>query len=165
MKKLLLISLVFLTVAIGANAQTRVGGMIGYGSDIKQWGLGANAEFLFNNEKMSIAPKVLFFFPEKSGGIKYAFWELNGDFHYYLVVDGPVEFYGLAGLNLTTVKTKAASSTIEGYDNSNSDLGVNLGLGFNIDAGSVMPYAEAKYVAGKANQAVISLGLKIPFGE
>jgi outer membrane immunogenic protein len=165
MKKLLLISFVSLAFASATTAQTRVGGMLGYGGDIKQWGIGGNAEFLFNDGKMAIAPKILFFFPEKTAGIKYAYWEVDGDFHYYLVPDGPVNLYGIAGLNLTTVKIKRSSSFISGYDNSDSNLGINLGLGFNVDVGSVLPFAEVKYVAGKANQAVIFLGLKIPLSK
>jgi outer membrane immunogenic protein len=153
-------------LAVASFAQVRVGGMVGYGSDINQWGLGANAEFFFNNSsKMAIAPKLMFYFPQKSGGIKYSYWELNGDFHYYFVKDNPVGIYGLAGLNLTTVRTKAAANYLEGYDNSHSELGVNLGLGMNVDVGSVLPFAEVKYIAGNISQTVIFLGLKIPVSK
>jgi outer membrane immunogenic protein len=165
MKKLSLISMFSLAFAAASFAQTRVGGMVGYGSDINQWGLGANAEFLFNDGRMAIAPKIMFFFPEKTAGIKYAYWEIDGDFHYYFVADGPVGLYGIGGLNLTTIKVKTSSAFTDGYDNSNSELGVNLGLGMNVRAGSVMPFAEVKYIAGKASQAVVFAGLKIPLSN
>ena len=85
MKKLFLIALLSITMS-ASMAQTNAGGMLGYGSDIERWGLGLNAEF-FLNEKMSLAPKLLFYFPETNHNVKTSAWEINGDFHYYFYAE------------------------------------------------------------------------------
>lgn len=164
MKKLLLLALFSLVCYASSVAQVRVGGMLGFGSEVEQWGLGVNAEF-FLNDKMAIAPNLLFYFPEKAGGVKYSYWELNGNFHYYFLAEDPVSVYGLGGLNLMTIRIKSDDPAFSGYDNSNSEIGINLGLGVNFNVGSVLPFAELKYVVGDADQAVLLLGVKFPIAE
>jgi hypothetical protein len=164
MKKLFLICLLASTTAVSL-AQVRIGGMLGYGSEADQWGLGVNSEFLFN-EKMAVAPSLFFYFPETAGGFKYSFWELNGNFHYYFFSQDAISLYGLAGLNLTTAKVKRDRDFLEGdAERSNSEAGLNLGLGANFHVGSVLPFAELKYVAGEIDQAVLFLGVKFPLSE
>jgi outer membrane immunogenic protein len=164
MKKLLLLAVFSLVCYASSFAQVRVGGMLGYGTEVEQWGLGVNAEF-FLNEKMAIAPNLLFYFPEKRNGLKFSYWELNGNFHYYLLSEDAVSIYGLAGLNLITIKVKATDDFLDDYDNSESELGLNLGLGVNFKVGGVLPFGELKYVAGDADQAVLLLGVKFPISE
>jgi outer membrane immunogenic protein len=163
MKKLFVLIVISLACYGASSAQVRVGGMLGYGTEVEQWGLGLTGEF-FLNEKMSIAPGLLFYFPEKNNGVKVSVWELNGNFQYYFVTDEPVSVYGLAGLNLTTVKVKFDDTFPGTADNSESELGLNLGIGANFHVGNVLPFAELKYVAGDIDQAVISLGVKFPMG-
>lgn len=164
MKKVILL-IVFTTVCFASSfAQARLGGFLGYGSEIEQWGIGINAEF-FLNEKVAIAPNLLFYFPEKRNDIKYSYWELNGNFHYYLLEEDAISLYGLAGLNLISFQVK---SDLPGFDNeeTESELGLNLGLGVNFNfGGNVLPFTELKYVAGDADQAVIMLGVKFPIRD
>jgi hypothetical protein len=164
MKKLLLILGISMVFTAASNAQIRVGGMLGYGSQISQWGLGLNGEF-FINEKMAIAPSLLFYFPEKSGGYKYSYWELNGNFHYYFLSQEVVSLYGLAGLNMTTARIRRNNDFINGVDRSNSQAGLNIGFGANFNLGTVIPFAELKYIAGNIDQAVLFLGVKLPIKE
>jgi outer membrane immunogenic protein len=164
MKKLLLILGISLVFTAASHAQVRVGAMLGYGSEVEQWGLGLNGEFIFN-EKMAIAPSLLFYFPETTSGFKYSYWELNGNFHYYFLQEDVVSLYGLAGLNLTTVKVKRKNDFLDGTDHSNSEAGLNIGIGANFHVGSVIPYTELKYVAGDYDQAVLYLGVKFPLSE
>jgi outer membrane protein X len=161
MKKLFLVSLVTLACSAASLGQVRLGGMLGYGSETEQWGLGINGEFVFH-ERMAIAPSLFFYFPEKAGGFKYSYWEVNGNFHYYFLRQEVVGLYGLAGLNLTTARITRDNDFIDGADRSNSEAGLNLGLGANFDVGSVIPYGEIKYVAGDIDQAVLFLGIKFP---
>jgi outer membrane immunogenic protein len=163
MKKLILLA-VFSFVCAASYAQIRVGGQLGYGTEVERWGIGANAEF-FLNEKMAIAPKLLFYFPEKANGVKVSYWEINGDFHYYLLSEDAVSVYGLAGLNLFSVKVKFDDSAFSNAEYSDSELGVNLGVGLNFNVGNVLPFAELKYVLGDVDQAVILLGVKFPISE
>ena len=157
---------VFSTVCFTASvAQVRIGAFLANGTEIERWGIGANAEF-FLNEKMAIQPNLLFYFPETVGDYKFSYWELNGDFHYYFLAEDVVSLYGKAGLNFMTFKVKYDGPST-GFDVSGSDseVGVNLGIGANFNVGGVLPFAELKYVLGEADQAVISLGVKFPIKE
>ncbi|MBT1702812.1 outer membrane beta-barrel protein [Chryseosolibacter indicus] len=163
MKKVLLITLFSTLFCSALTAQIRVGGMLGTGTDIDRWGLGINAEYLFN-EKMGVAPKLFFYFPEDTGVGKISFWELNADFHYYFLSEDVVSVYGLAGLNFLFGKINYDNDLFLD-DRSDSDVGLNLGVGANFFVGKVIPFAELKYVAGGADQAVIFLGVKFPIAE
>jgi outer membrane immunogenic protein len=163
MKKLLMLA-VFSTVCFTASvAQVRIGAFLGNGTEIERWGVGANAEF-FINEKMAIQPGLLFYFPETVNNYKFSYWELNGDFHYYFLAQDVVSLYGKAGLNFMNIKVKYDGSGFD-YSDSNSEVGVNLGIGANFNVGGVLPFAELKYVLGDADQGVIMLGVKFPIKE
>jgi len=164
MKKVLLIA-VFSTVCLTASfAQIRVGGFLANGSEIEQWGLGANAEF-FLNEKMAIQPNLIFYFPEKANGVKSSVWELNADFHYYFFSQDVVSLYGKGGLNFTTAHYKIDVSGFPSASDSQTELGLNLGIGANFNVGSVLPFVEVKYVLGDFDEAVIALGVKFPLKD
>jgi outer membrane immunogenic protein len=160
MKKILLFTVSLLLMTTGLFAQTRLGAQLGYGSATEQWGAGANAE-IFINDKMAISPDLLLYFPEKKSGVRYSFWEINANFHYYVLSEDVVGLYGLAGLNFITSREKFESSIVDDYDNSNTDLGLNLGIGLNVVLGELVPYAELKYVVGNVDQAVVMAGVKI----
>ncbi|MDX1628036.1 MAG: hypothetical protein R3345_05020, partial [Fulvivirga sp.] len=70
---------------------------------------------------------------------------------------GDVTAYALGGLNLATI----GFDNPFGDDDSNTELGLNLGIGtnFNINS-SVMPFAQLRFVIGDADQAVLSFGVK-----
>jgi outer membrane immunogenic protein len=159
MKKSITIFSIIMLSAVAAFSQARVGAMLGYGSEVEQWGLGANAEFMIN-DRMGLAPNLFFYFPDNINGSRLSFWELNADFHYYFLNEDFIGLYGLGGLNLTTAKLKTDDVILT--DNTHSELGVNLGLGANFDAGSFIPFAELKYIVGDADQAVVFVGVKFP---
>lgn len=160
MKKVLLLAFFSLAACAAAFSQIRVGGQLGYGTEIERWGLGANAEFMLN-EKMAIAPSLHFFFPEKNGGVTASLWELNANFNYYFLNQDLVGFYGLAGLNFATAKVK-----VDGFgSDSNTELGLNLGIGVNFNLQPVMPFAEVRGVFGDYDQAVLFLGVKVPLAK
>jgi hypothetical protein len=161
MKNLFLLVVLSLTAYTSTHGQIRAGGMIGYGSEVERWGIGANAEF-FLNEKMAVAPKLLAYFPEKRNGFRYSFWEIDADFHYYLLSQDVVSVYGLAGLNALFAKATVDDVSLPDEDRSDSDIGLNLGIGINLMIGNVIPFGEVKFVAGSADQGVLLLGVKFP---
>ena len=114
---------------------------------------------------MAISPSLFFYFPEKNDNFKQNFWELNGNFQYYFLAEDNVSVYGLAGLNFFFWKTKYDDDVFDDEDESDTELGLNLGIGANFHVGNVIPFAELKYVAGDVDQAVILLGAKFPIGE
>jgi outer membrane immunogenic protein len=165
MKKLFLLAAFSVVCATASFAQIRIGGFLANGTDIERWGVGANAEF-FINEKMAIQPNLTLFFPESAGDYKFGFWELNADFHYYFLSQDVVSLYGKGGLNYFTATVKYDGPST-GFDISGSDseVGLNLGIGANFNVGSILPFAELKFTLGAAEQAVLAVGIKFPIKE
>lgn len=153
MKKVLFTLLLAAVVSFSASAQTRVGGLLGYGSEVESLALGAIGEFMIK-ENMGISPSFVYFF----GDEYYSLWELNGNFNYYFATEGTAQFYGLAGLNFASVN----------YDNdyfeggSDSEVGLNLGVGANFTTNNdkLLPFAEIKYVISDFDQLCIFAGVK-----
>lgn len=160
MKKILLTLLLAGVISL-ASAQTRVGGFLGYGSDIENLCIGGLGEF-FINEKMAISPNLTLFFPKNVGFGKITWWELNANFNYYFIPEGTVSLYGIAGLNFATVKYKYNDAFFNGSSVSNTELGLNLGIGtnFEISNENILPFGELRAVIGDADQVVITFGAK-----
>ena len=141
-----------------AQAQTRLGLMLGVGTEIDQPAIGGNAEF-FITKKLALAPSLLFYFPESHGNWKYSWYEVNFDAHYYFYNKNIFEFYGVGGLNYThfTVKYKPNDEK-----DGEGDIGLNIGGGINFDlkAKGILPFSEIKYIFEDIDQAVIVAGIK-----
>lgn len=155
MKKFLLTLCLLTVLAFTVQAQTRLGAGLAWGSDVEDLGLGINGEF-FVKENISINPGLIFYFVDDRGNDRLDWWELNINGNFYFAQEGSVAFYGIGGLNLTTVAIEN-----DFVDDSDTELGINLGIGSNFDVGgSVMPYAELKYVLGDWDQLVLFFGAK-----
>jgi outer membrane immunogenic protein len=148
-KQLFLIALVgFLFAAGTASAQTKVGGFLGYGSELEKLGLGINGEFGLT-DKIAISPSFMFWLVENAN-----VWELNVNANYYFTKAGSVDLYGIGGINLFNAK-------VDGAGDGNSEVGINLGIGFNFNVGkSWQPFSEAKFVLGDADQLALLFGVK-----
>jgi len=156
MKKVILLATFCMVVLLASNEtfaqQNRAGVIIGIASgDFDEIGFGGVAEFKVI-EKGTISPQLLFYFP----GDDMSLFEINGNFNYYFYNEGVLEFYGLAGLNLTRWHIDYGDS-----EASDSELGLNLGAGLNFDLGkNVVPFTELRLTLGEFDQVVIGLGLK-----
>ena len=147
-----------------AQMETRIGGMLAYGTEIENIGIGANAEFGIT-EKLSISPSFIYYLPREEGPIKVNWWEVNGNANYYFLQEEGFHLYGLAGLNYTNVNVKSDLDLgpfgNEVGDVSDGRFGLNLGGGANLDLGSsIMPFSELKYVIIDGGQLVLAAGVK-----
>lgn len=166
MKKKLFILAVFIFGGISissAQIDTRLGAMLAYGTEIKNPGIGVNAEFGVM-EKLSISPSFIYYFPKDESGVKINWWEINANANYYFL-QGNTDVYGLAGLNYSSIKVDLdiPDNPFFDVDGSASDgrFGLNIGGGANFNIGSaIMPFAELKYVIIDGGQLVISGGVK-----
>lgn len=160
MKKILLTVMLAGVISLAANAQTRVGGLLGYGSEIESAALGGVAEFMIN-DNMGISPQLVFFFGKKEGGVKQSLWEINGNFNYYFMQE-EVDLYGLAGLNFANYKIKYDVPGFGSGSTTDSEIGLNLGLGanFHVSNDQILPFAELKYVISDFDQLCIFAGVK-----
>lgn len=150
-----------LTVAVlthSASAQTSVGGFLGYGSGIGQAGIGINAEFNLD-DKWSISPGLLFYFPESNPNFRFSWMELNFNAHYYFYNEGVVGVYGLGGMNFARSHVREKFGSERYY--TNGEVGLNMGIGSSFDVGKKFkPFAEMKFVLGTADQLALFFGLK-----
>ena len=160
MKKILLTLVLAGVISLTTSAQTRVGGLLGFGSEIESLAIGGLAEFMIK-ENMGISPQLVFFFGKNQNEVKTSMWEINANFNYYFMQD-EVDLYGLAGLNLATWKTKTDFMFFDNYSVSGTELGLNLGLGANFHTNNdqLLPFAELKYVIGDFDQLCIFAGVK-----
>ena len=153
MKKLIFATSLFVLVAayatpVYSQISNRVGPMLSLASgDIDETGIGVVAEFGVA-QKVSIAPQFILYFP----GNDVNFFELNLNANYYFFNQDIFEFYGLGGLNFARISN----------DNfSNSELGLNLGIGTNFEFGKkFIPFAELRFTIGDYDQLALGLGVK-----
>lgn len=167
MKKFNLIatlSIVYIACTFTANAQTesKLGVFLAYGTEIENIGFGANAEFPIA-DKLTIAPSIIFYLPNETSGIKINWLEFNANANYYFVEEDNLGFYGIAGLNYSSVKVKYDNLLGFGgaFSGNSGRFGLNLGAGANFGgSGSIVPFAEVKYVIIDGGQLVVAGGVK-----
>ena len=162
MKKNFTISLILFgcfSLVHEANAQ-KIGVGIAYGSEIDAAGVGVNALFPTENDKLIISPNFFFYFPDDP----FNFWEANADVN-YVFSKSSATVYGIIGLNVARFgrdQVEFSSLTIE--ESASTEVGLNLGLGADLNLeGSFIPFVQAKYVFSDFDQLVLSAGVRVPF--
>ncbi len=154
MKKQILLLIAVGCLSFTSYSQSKIGGNLVYGTEIEELGIGIVGEFFLKND-LSLAPGFNYYFADDP----ISFWELNANINYYFSESSSVSVYGLAGLNLARISIDNGF----GEDRSDSELGVNIGIGANFDINSsVEPFTEFRYVIGDFDQAVFAFGLKFP---
>jgi hypothetical protein len=142
-----------LGVPASASAQLQAGPILAYHTDLEAVGVGAFLGIPIPSvEGLSIVPDFTWFFPD--GG---DYFEINGDAVYTFTVaaDSPVEPFALAGINIMRFSFGSFSNT---------DVGLNLGGGVNFVAGSLSPFAGAKFEIQDGTGFVIFGGLGFAVG-
>jgi opacity protein-like surface antigen len=153
MKKLLF-TLLFAMGLFVAQAQIQVGVGLGYGLDNEEAGLNLRAGYHFDENWRLMGDYMTYFI--EGDGVSYNEININAN---YAFGSETIRPYGLAGLNITTVKIDFLGSSI-----SNSEFGLNLGGGLQyFVAEKVAVYGEARYVVSEFDQLVIGAGVVIQF--
>ena len=152
MKKLF-ITMIFISVALFAKAQTagdirlQIGG--DYGFEMERFGVNLGGEYLITDD-ISAAPSFTFFFPENNLNAS----NLNIDLRYYLTHDH-LQFYGMAGYTLLRF-----SSEYMGIKASYSNSGANIGIGTVAKLSSNFAInPEVKYQTVGDGQVAVKVGL------
>jgi len=178
MKKLLIISSLFVLLLSNANAQfTKIGG-----------GLGLSSGFYFHEQTtqdanrsgkialsfkgiyeisvpLHISPSFTIFYPHITKSqmdkttISSMMFDING--HYVFNSLKQFELYGLAGLDILLAKKKDVYETSGTYKETDNLLGLNLGIGTYMKITETFDiYGEAKYVFnGRYNQFMLNVGV------
>jgi hypothetical protein len=155
MKKLLCtVALVGILAAPSVvQAQVQVGPVAAFHDDV-DFGIGGFVGIPVPslNPNLAIVPNFLIYFPDGFDAL-----EVNGDVVYSFAVsaESPVIPWAMAGLNFFRVS---------GGGFSNTDVGLNLGGGVDFRAGSMTPFAGAKFELHDGNGFVIFGGLGFAVG-
>jgi hypothetical protein len=159
MKKILLsVLLVSGLVTLGSNTaeaqvgEFKLGGGLLYGSEVESVGLQVNGVYRFTEEWAGQADLGIYF-PGDDTGLD-SFWEINANAHYLFAVEQDYHFYGLGGLNVSTAESV--------FNNSNSELGINIGAGGEYHLENLSLFGELKYVIGDFDQIVLGAGVRFP---
>ena len=153
---------------VETNAQFMAGAGLAWGSEIEQPGIKVQGIYDLNNV-INLGADFIYYFPNSSSGFDFNWWEFNANRHYVFKVNNFM-FYGLAGLNIAglsfdTPTITGPFGTIGGGDVSNTEIGLNIGVGglypvsnnINLDG-------ELKYVLGTADQLVIAVTVLFNIG-
>lgn len=170
MKKLLTVFALFLAASftqVSAQDTKRVGAQLIYGTNINSLGVGAVAEFPIA-DRMVISPGFSFYFPNKEGdgnySVKTTAFELNGNLNYTFMEEDGILFYGIGGLNYTSIGVKSDIPMFGSSSYSNGRVGLNLGAGANFNIGqNFLPFGEIKYILGDFDRLVLAAGIKFDF--
>ncbi|MEO8773716.1 MAG: outer membrane beta-barrel protein [Gelidibacter sp.] len=144
------------------SIETSIGGLLAYGSEIENLGIGVNAEFGIA-DNLSISPSFIYYLPKSYGLFKTNWMEFNANANYYFVNDDKFAVYGLGGLNYSSISVKY-DREVFGMTGSSSDgrFGLNLGGGANLKLSNdnIIPFAELKYVIIDGGQLVLAAGVR-----
>ena len=139
---------------------------IEHGSLVEELGLDVRAGYMVT-DKINLVVDFNFFLLDDRNGrfIKNRFWnELNVNVQYhYSVSESLFQPYTLFGINITNVGIKYDDHPVfDDERESNSDLGLNVGGGVELNASSVIkPFAEVKYLmVTDYDQGEICVGIK-----
>jgi outer membrane immunogenic protein len=165
MKKILFIfSLLLVTATVSQAQHTRVGALLGYGTQIENLGIGVIGDFSIGDTKFSLSPSFVYYLTAKNSFVKTSVWELNANVNYELYTNDMVFVYGLAGLNYTQVKAKADLPGFGSMSSSDGNIGLNIGGGVNFAVSEMLvPFAELKYAISEFDQLLIAAGVKFNF--
>jgi outer membrane immunogenic protein len=165
MKKILFIlSLTLITATVSFAQHKRVGALLGYGTQIENFGIGAIGDFSIGDTKFSASPSFIYYFTEKNTIVKTNVWEINANVNYEFFNNDMVFVYGLAGLNYTHVTAKTDIPMFGSAKASDGNVGLNIGGGVNFAVSdSLVPFAELKYAISEFDQLLIAAGVKFSF--
>ncbi len=134
-----------------AQAQFHLGIGLCYGSDIKKPGVDLRGYYIIS-PTLRFVSNFHYFFTESG----HTFWTLDGNVHYlFYEYRRQQRLYGIFGLQY------AQASIDLGFQRaSNSEIGLNIGIGgeTRVDFGAV--FGEIKFVLGNYDQLVLGVGLR-----
>jgi outer membrane immunogenic protein len=171
MKKILLAAVAaFLLISVqNSNAQIGLGAGLAYGTEIETIGIQVGGTYLIN-ENFRAAADIIYFFPKSEGDGDFSmdlnWFEFNANIHYIFFEDESMQAYGLGGLNYARLSIDEPTINIPGVGQigggsySESEIGLNLGIGAMLDIDFAWLYGEAKFTISDFDQLSIAVGLR-----
>ncbi len=173
MKKRLLATACTLTLLIGlsthSQAQMKAGAGLAFGTDAESLGLTANFYTAFPSvENVHIGGDFIYFLSKDVNQFLNRKWfelNLNGQYQFY--AEQMIIAYAVGGINIARQKfAYSGPGTSPYFEDSKTRLGLNVGVGgeYAFDE-RLLAFGEFKFVLSEFDQAVFSLGVRIPIGE
>ena len=177
MKKLSLIFIFFYFILFikisgqGFAQSTALGGGISFGTGceyhhVHTGRMGIRVIGVHNlNQSFFISTALTFFLPEKEdfydGTRSSTLWMVDVEGQYFLYSRDEFLCYALGGLSTTGLISNYKGESPDLYpDYSDQAIGLNLGAGANLSfTENVIFFGEMKYVVGKYNQLIASVGV------
>lgn len=142
---------------VQSQAQISVGGGLAYGTDVSTLGIDLRGYYELNvpDALLVIVPNFIWFLPTEEGNADISWWTFDALLHWIFESSEGFEIYTFAGIGITNVGV-----SIGPFDDSNTEINLNLGLGVEkgTDFGGV--FGEFRYVLSDANQLVIEAGAR-----
>ena len=149
-----------LAAPVAVQAQTSAGPFLAYTDDAEAFGIGGfiGIPLPALHPNIALVPDFTWYFPD---GIDY--FEVNGDVAYFFPVaaDSPVMPFAFGGLSIGRSSVDLGPTF---GDVSDTDVGLNLGGGVQFAAGTLNPFAGAKFEIRDNTGFVIFGGLGFPIG-
>jgi hypothetical protein len=144
--------------------QTVVGGGVVYVTDVEGFDLGFQVNgylAIAAVPGLRVGGDFTYYLPHKetfgSESITVNLMAFNGNAHYFFMSTPEMGLYGLGGLSLARI-----SASFMGQSESDTEMGLNLGIGAEFHLGFGALYGEAKMVTGDADRIVVGGGIRIP---
>lgn len=152
-----LILALLLAFNISAHAQEgriQLGPGLAYGGEAENLGISVDGYYSIN-EQFRAGAALIYFFPKDD--INHYTIDLNGNYIFHR--EDLWMAYAIAGLNIFTYNW---DSDVEGVDDSESELGLNLGAGIEYARSFGNLFGELKLagIGGDANQVVLGAGVR-----
>ncbi len=136
-------------------SQVSAGAGMAFGSDIEQVGAQADLHYsLVNRPALRFGAGFVYYFPKDN----HNFYEVNINGAYTFYEEFMFKSYLYTGLNYARSKFDVGNGSI-----SDTAYGLNLGIGAEYDFGRLLAFGDLKYVISDFDQAVFSIGLRLPF--
>lgn len=159
--KILLAVLAVFALAGASKAQLLLGPSLIYGtSSISEPGIQVSGYLPIPQvDKLWVGGDLSFYFAHDYGSFKESFWELNANAHYMFYDEKGLSAYGIGGLDLTTIHLKAYAN-YTGNAASQSNVGINLGIGGAKSMNFGLVFAELKYVVTNYDHLALGAGVR-----
>ena len=168
MRKLLLAACFSALALVPATASGQVLlGAHGNWSDDFDFGVGARAWVGLPTGPslpMAVYGQFDWFFPDEPEGTDITYYEVNINLAFLFPIRNPtVAPYAAAGLNVAHLETEQEFAGLP-VEASNTEVGLNIAVGTNLNLGSVTPYGEARFQISGGESFVVNAGIAIQVG-
>ncbi len=150
------------TQAQATKGDIRLGGQLGYGTEIESLGIGARFDYAITDQIL-LAPDLMYFFGKSEGGVDFNWFDINLNGNYLFEVSNPdIIPYVLAGINIAIFSVDFGVNNFFTGRGSSTNIGLNLGGGVDFVVSTFFVFGELRYVLSSNDQLVIAGGVKFP---